>query len=411
MKNNFSRSRSARFRLCAAAAMLVISAPATAGCGSESPATQDRTVDPTSLDTGSYATKPQHVTAADPVAQGRITEALRLGNALPLPSEVDSALADNAHGTHVLLNGYSYEGYITADHFDADTPGFISGFATAAKTKPNTGLYSLDNAVMIFDNEADAANAAVALARTGFALKEAERAEVVALQPTKNPNHRLLWDSKKQLLASWYPVGRFVIFTMVHNSENAYLQIYWNVAAEPAPLVLADKAIDVTTDRLKSFSATPADKIADLPIDPDGMLELTLPRPPGDRTADAFTGTLDQHGALHDADDPNASRARFDTVGVDIVSYGAGQLVRTRDDQAAQTYLETAFADRFHHRIDSPQGLPDASCVKYHGPDLTQFPFVCHVRFGRYVASEWSQQQQDAYQRISAQYAILANKK
>ncbi|GAB2562709.1 DUF7373 family lipoprotein [Nocardia heshunensis] len=402
------RSRRTRLRVLAVAA-LSVAALTSAGCGSESPAAQDQTVDLGKLDTGSYATRPQDPKAADPASRSRVIEALRLGDVVPLPSEIDPALTHSTHGPHVLLQGNLFDGFVKTDHFDADTPGFIAGFATGAQTMPNTGLYSLDAEVMIFDSDGDAANAAAALARTGLSVDDDKRADVVALPPTKYPQQQLRWDSKRQLLASWYSTGRFVMFHLVHNPESFYLQKYWNSAPDPAPVALVDKAIDLTADRLKSFQATPPEKIADLPVDPQGMLALTLARPEGDPTPDAFTGTLDRHGALHDVEDSALSQALFDQAGVDLVSYGAGQLVRTHDAGAARNYLDTAFADRLSHPLAPPTGLPSARCVKYNEPGRGQFPFVCHVAFDRYVASVWSQQLQDVYQRVSAQYAILAN--
>ncbi|WP_040804549.1 DUF7373 family lipoprotein [Nocardia concava] len=406
------RLRSTRVRLRArAAAALAVSILAVAGCGSESSGAEDKTADLGKLDTGNYATKPTDPTTPDPATRARVIEALRLGNIMPLASDIDPALTENSDVPHVFFRKNSFSGYLNIDHFDEDTPGFLSGFDTAAQSPAETGRRSLDDAVLIFDSDTAATDAAAALARTGFDLKEEERADVVPVQSNQHPGAQMLWNPRKQNLASWYPTGRFVIFTLIHNSENVYLQNYWNEPAEPAPMALADKAIDVTADRLKSFQPTAPDKLGALPLDPDGILRLTLARPEGDRTANAFTGTLDGHGALHKRTDPGPSRTLFEQAGVDLVGYGAGELIRTRDAAGAQQYFDTAFVDKFQHRIDPPPGLPGARCVKYHGPRSSAFPYNCYVTFGRYVAAVWSQQLGDVYQRISAQYAILANDK
>ncbi|MEC3955003.1 hypothetical protein VMT65_18320 [Nocardia sp. CDC153] len=403
----FCAGWSTRARLHAAV-VVGLSIMVSAGCGTDS---RSERVDLGKLDTGSYATTPQDPKAADATVRARVIEALRLGNVMPVGSEVDPALTHNTDVAHVFVGKNSFSGYLNVEHFDSDTPGFVTGFATEAQAPAEAGRYSLDNAVMIFDSDAAAAKAAEALARTGFDLKDDERADLVSLQSDRHPAAHIIWHPKKQNLASWYPMGRFVLVTVINQAEEFYLQSYWNAAPAPAPMALADKAIDVTADRLKSFQPTPPDKITGLPLDPDGILRLTLPRPEGDRTANAFPGALDKHGALHKADEPEVARALFERTGVDLVGYGAGELVRTRDSAAARTYFDTAFIDKFQHRIDSPPGLPNARCVKYHGPRQSAFPFTCYVTFGRYVASVWSQQQQDVYQRISAQYAILANDK
>ncbi|MFJ4658162.1 hypothetical protein ACIP5Y_43420 [Nocardia sp. NPDC088792] len=416
MRHHTGRLPSARFGLRAtAAAILLFSALAATGCGSDSHSPGDQPVDLSKLDTGNYQTKPQDFVPKDAATAARTAEALRLGDIMPLPMEIDPALTNHAFGEHVLLTGDSYDGWVDSDHFGTDAPGYVTGFATAAETTPVSGMYSLSDTVMIFDSDADATNAAGALARSGLDLKSLQTGDPSATaqspQSTLHPSAQIRWSPEEQALASWYPTGRFIIFTLIHRGENAYLQDYWHIAADPAPLALADKAIDLTADRLKSFQATPPDKLAGLPLDPDGMLRLTLPRPDGDQTANAFTGTLDGHGALHAEDDPNVAPALFEKAGIDRVSYGAGQLNRARDADSARAYLDAAFIDRFRHPIAPPPGLPNATCTQYRGPDPHRFPFDCHVVVGRYVASVWSQQQQDVYQRISAQYAILANGK
>ncbi|MFJ4658160.1 hypothetical protein ACIP5Y_43410 [Nocardia sp. NPDC088792] len=410
MRYSYGRLRSARIRLRAAgAAVLAVSVLAGAGCGSESHAAKEQTIDLSKLDTGSYATKPKDATTSDPAATGRVLEGVRLGNVLPLASEIDPTLSHSAYVTNLFTDANSYDGLLKTDHFATDTPGFITGFATSGRPSTDGFLGStLYNAVMIFDSDADATSAAAALAHSGFAQSNIV---VEPLQSDQHPAAQIIWTASEQMLASWYPTGRFVIFTMIDQVENRVVDNNFKLAPEPPQLALADKAIDVTVDRLKKFQPTPPDKLAQLPLDPDGMRRLTLPRPPGDQTENAFTGTLDRHGALHTVGDTAKYQALFDRAGADAYSFGAGYLIRTRDTASAQTFLDTGFASKFRHPIDPPTGLPIAQCTNYHGPDDTSAPFICSFAYGRYVATVWSRQKQDAYQRISAQYAILANNK
>ncbi|MFE3057707.1 hypothetical protein [Nocardia sp. NPDC059239] len=412
MRHGYGRLRSARIGVRAAAtALLAVSVLVSAGCGSESHAAEEKTADLAKLDTGSYPTKPQDPTTSDPAKRARILEAVRLGNLLPLASEIDPALTHNGSGANVFTGPNSFGGYLNIDHFGDDTPGFVAGFATSGRPSEDVFVgYTLTNAVMIFDSDSAAAAAATALARSGMTL-ELPNTTADPVQSSQHPTAQMIWAPAEQRLASWYPTGKFVVFTMINEIENAVVQNDLHVAPEPAPLAVADKAIDVTTDRLKSFQPTPPDKLAELPPDPDGMLRLSLPRPAGDQTADAFTGTLDQHGTLHIVGDTAVYKALFEKTGMDGAGYGAGILVRTRDAASAETFLDTTSTSRFKHRIEPPTGLPAARCVKYHGPDDNAAPFTCYVTYGRYVATVWSQQQQDVYQRISAQYAILANNK
>ncbi|WP_369636552.1 hypothetical protein [Nocardia sp. JMUB6875] len=411
MRHDLGRLRSARIGVRAAAATaLAISVLVSAGCGSESHAAEKQSADLDKLDTGNYATKPQDQSISDPAKRGRVLEGLRLGNVLPIASEIDPTLTHNGSAKNLFTEANSFGDLIKVDHFSDDARGFIVGFATSGRPSEDVNLgYTLTDAVMIFDSDADATAAADALSRSGLALKDGTAVD--PLQSTQHPAARVIWAPTEQRLASWYPTGKFVIFTMIDQVENKSVEEAFGVAPEPAPLALADKAIDVTTDRLKNFQPTAPDQLSSLPNDSNGMLRLTLPRPAGDPTANALTGVLDQHGALHTVADTAKYQALFEKTGVEAFSYGAGILVKTRDAASAQTFLDTAFASRFKHRIDPPAGLPAAQCLKYHGPNDYVAPFTCNVAYGQYVATVWSQQQQDAYQRISAQYAILANNK
>ncbi|GAB3207369.1 DUF7373 family lipoprotein [Nocardia tengchongensis] len=417
MNNVFGRRRSARIRLCAAAVALAASVPATAGCGSESHAAQEQTVDLAKLDTGSYTTQPTQVTAPDAVAAGRLAEALRLGGALPLPMEIDPALTTNAGGVHPFTSvsdllvpemrgGKTAFGWLNDTAFTTDPTGFTAGFATSARTDSDADLgYQLTALVMAFDSDSDAAAAATVFAADGF--PDFGNGVGEPAQSTAHPGALLSWLPGSQYLAGFYPTGRFVIGTLVDNREKHYEKI----SDLPDLIAKSDKAIAVTEDRLKSFRPTPPDQLTTLPLDPLGIVRLTLPRPAGDRTASGFSGALDAHSALHDEDKPDTAQALFDKDGVDAVGYGAGALYRTRDAAAAKDLRDLEYVDKFHHPIDSPVGLPGARCVKYHGPDTHAFPFACTVSYGRFAAQVWSQQQQDAFQRISAQYAMLANDK
>ncbi|MFE3222544.1 hypothetical protein [Nocardia sp. NPDC059228] len=397
----------------AAAAAVAVSVLVSAGCGSESHAAEEQSVDLSKLDTGNYGTKPRNVQAKNPAQIGKYLEALRIGNIMPLAQDIDPALTHNVPDVNPFTSGDSFLadqlagnaaafGWLNMTEFDANTPGFIAGFQTGARSNEDSAIsFELKDAVMVFESDDAATTAASALARSGFGKDEGTE----PAHSTTYPSAQIAWTAKDQALASWYATGKFVVLALAINHENAML----HESDQPGLLSLSDKAISVTVDRLKAFQPTPKDKLADLPLDPQGIIRMTLIRPAGDSTAFAFDGTLDAHGALHPADDPNTTRALFDKTGVDLVSYGAGQVVRTRDSAAAATYVTDKGSAKFQRPVDPPSGLPGARCVEYHGPSKNEFPFRCLAAYGRYAAEVWSTQKQDVYQRISAQYAMLAN--
>ncbi|MEU0540298.1 hypothetical protein ABZ319_10540 [Nocardia sp. NPDC005978] len=384
---------------------------AASGCGSESAASEPGPVpvDLSKLDTGNYNTKPQVLAANDAGVMARQLEALRLADVLPLPKEIDPALTFFADvgGPFTSVRSFDDEaifGWLNATEFDANTAGLVGGFHTSAQTHADRSIATaLTNSVMIFDSESSAAAAAGALARSGFNKPEGSEPAASSTFPTAH----ITWKPESQALASWYAVGRYVINTFVYNSENSQI----DVSDQPLLLNLVDKAIAVTVERLKKFQPTPPDKLSELPFDPTGMMRITLLRPKGDNLAAAFEGVLSAAGSLHRSTEVDQDRALLDSAGVDLISYGAVKLYRTRDPVAANKLVQDMWADRFSHRIDPPPGLPTAVCTRYKGPNIFTIPFSCYIANGRFVAMTWSKQQQDAYQRISAQYAMLANDK
>lgn len=397
------------------ALVLVVASLASAGCGSESEAASSDSVavDLTKLDVGTYATAPQDLVLKDPAMMGRNLEALRFAKLMPLPEDIDPGLTHHAGYVAPFTRPADFSGgavleLLDGEHFVDSTPGFVSGFHIRGQSNSDSSIsYAIYAAAMLFETDEAATAAAPALARNGFTTNFRYGDGTEPARSAQFPDAAVIWTPKMQTLASWYAVGRFVIVAVSRNIENTLL----NVSDQASLVKLADRATDVISERLKNFQPTPADKRSELPVDPEGMLRLTLLRPAGDQTGYALTGTLDRGTALQRAFDRKSIRSLYDRTGVDFISYGAGELARTRDAAAADDYVQQISTSRFLHRIDSPPGLPSAKCERYRGPRAREFPFYCFVAFGRYAAAVWSQQQQDVYQRISAQYAILANDK
>ncbi|MFE3188691.1 hypothetical protein ACFXHA_06750 [Nocardia sp. NPDC059240] len=411
MRHGYGRLRSARFRVRAAVAVaLAASVLVGAGCGSESHADETKPVDLSKLDTGTYPTKPHQYAPKDAALAARNAEALRLGSAMPLPMEIDPALTHTMLGVHPFTGADSLEGTAFLDmlnikDFAANTPGLVAGFATAAQSEDDWNISrSMRQAVMIFESPDAANSAALALAHSGF-FPGTSRVPPVPVPSTAYPSAQVIWLPDDQILASFYATGQFVIISTAVNEENWQLK----VSDLPGLQTLADKATAAAVDRLATFQPTAKDKLSDLPLDPQSMLRLTIPLPASPIFAYAFDGTLDKRTDLGLASDAAKTRASFDKAGVDYVSYGTTQLIRTRDAAAAKDLYEGRTRTKFEQLIDSPPGLSTAQCFK--GTRSGSPSFHCYLTYGRYLAQAMSTQQQDAYQQISAQYAILANDK
>ncbi|MEV6771300.1 hypothetical protein AB0N05_22035 [Nocardia sp. NPDC051030] len=389
----------------AVAAVLSALALVTVSCGSESDSDTGQSVDLAKLDVGNYPTKPQPWEPKDRTEAARNQEGLRLGDIMPVGEEIDPALkipgATRPFLKAAKPTGGTMFSWLNTSEFTNNTPGLVAGFGAAAESNLDREISTrLSNNVLLFDSDAAAASAASALARSGFEKSSGGPAQT---RSTQYPTASVMWLTEYQVLASWYATGRFVIVEVVEEHTNVLLK-----QPDQTPLLaLADKAISVTADRLKAFQPTPKDKLADLAVDSEGMLQRSL------RTADAtFTGTLDAHGALHMADGLDSrSSALYEKTGVDIVGFGGRELFRARDSAAAATLVRESTTNRVLVAAESPPELPQARCVKYRGPVTSTVPYYCNVSYGRYAARVWSDQLKDAQQQIAAQYAILVNSK
>ncbi|MBF6438682.1 DUF7373 family lipoprotein [Nocardia cyriacigeorgica] len=400
-------ARSHRFR--AGVALLFACALAASGCGSDTEAAEPA-VDLTQLDVGGYATLPRELGAPKNKDVPRFVEAQRLGNVIPLPVEIDPKLVYQPPGAvrPFLLpdesHGSPIHRWIKEDNFANDAKGFISGFsATGQSNKVNSLAYTLSTSVMIFSDAKSATDAAANLSRAGFYDDDKYPVEPAKLD--EHPAAQVRYQPGMQVLASWLAQDRFVIVTIVSNYENKLL----GESDLPGLSALSEKAITATSAALEKFEPTPPDKMMENSIDPDGMRSISLRRPEGDSFLNV-PGTYDLHGALHFPTDPVQRRQELEAAGVDRVAHDAGELYRTADAESAQELMDkSSQLNRFFRSADSPKGLPQATCTEYKGPAQGAIRFYCHVTYDRYYAFMGAEQLLDAQQRISAQYAILAN--
>ncbi|WP_280234009.1 DUF7373 family lipoprotein [Nocardia cyriacigeorgica] len=400
-------ARPHRFR--AGVALLFACALAATSCGSDTEAATP-TVDLTQLDVGGYATLPRDIGEPKNTDVPRFVEAQRLGNVMPLPVEIDPKLVYQPPGTvrPFLLPDEAHSSpihrWIKEDNFAADAKGFVSGFsATGQSNKVNSIAYTLSTSVLIFPDTKSATDAAANLSRAGFYDDDEYPVEPAKLD--KYPAAHVRWQPGGQVLASWLAKDEFVIVTIASDYESKVL----GESNLPGMSALAEKAIAATSTALDKFEPTPPDQFMQTSIDPDGLRSISLRRPEGDSFLNV-PGTYDLHGSLHFPTDPLARKQELEDAGVDRVAYDAGELYRAADAESAQELKDkSSELSRYFRSADSPKGLPQATCMEYVGPAAGAIRFYCHVAYDRYYAFMGAEQLLDAQQRISAQYAILAN--
>ncbi|WP_024800325.1 hypothetical protein [Nocardia sp. BMG51109] len=394
-------------------AAALVATLAAAGCGSDgSDAAAPPPAPPVeigSLDLGPYSPQPRDMGTPKNMEQARQIEAERLGNYVPLPSDIDPGFVHPAPFSamvfidpeHSLLNDIIK---VDVERFRADAPDLVGGFGSYARNDPYNQGMELANTVLLFPDEQKAAAAAAALERTDFSFNDRNQPVPVA----KYPDAHAHWDPTVQSIGSWYATGRFVVYTWIYDQAKVWL----NKVDQPVLTALLQKSLDTVVPAIAKFTPTPPDQLMSKPIDDEGMLGRTLIRPKEDTDGAWLNppGVYNAHAALHFSTDRVATQQNFDEAGVDkFADYGT-ELYRARDARSAEKLRdELSNATRNFRTAEPPKNLPAAKCREYHGKEQMATRYYCSVAYGRYTSMAWANQLLDAQQRISAQYAMLVN--
>ncbi|MFD3507626.1 hypothetical protein [Nocardia sp. NPDC058666] len=399
-----------------AATAIAIGLLFTAACGGESatpapPTPAEPQIDLSKLELGNYSGVPQPLEKPIDEAQGRAVQAQRLANHIPLPMEIDTRLkhySDTIPKVFTTINHQTMGSWVGSDlepHKEA-LAGFVSGFTSAANSDAHLSLsVSLENRVLIFDSEASATSAMNTLVDSELAA-DPEKAIVAVPQ---FPNARAYQKANRQTLFSWYSTGQFIIFTAVWDHLSTEL----STTDLPGMMDLVTKSLAAIPGRISEFKPASAQERDTLSPDWDGMLARTVPAINDQAPGLTVPGVYDRHGGLQISRQAEFDRTLFEDAGVDRVGFNGGYLYRARDTAAAIAVTNRhATFTKFYRKVSSPPALPIARCYELKNPtSKTRMRYYCSVNFDRYAADISANQLEDAYQRISAQYALLANGK
>jgi hypothetical protein len=206
-----------------------------------------------------------------------------------------------------------------------------------------------------------------------------------------------------------------------------------------SPEQMVASALGKQESLIRDYVPTPADKLADLPVDPSGWLLA--------RTLDAndspgtIGGVWEPNAWLHFEDDPIAAAALFADAGVDWVAQAAATVYQTRDAEAGAIMLAKMIAALSAtpsvEAASAVPGLPQARCFRQQYVNFIAraregeivsgapgaappgspgswlrvgWPFKCVAATDRWVFTVYAESMSDAAQRISAQYRILARR-
>lgn len=397
-----------RWGFCAASIAIVVAV--TTGCsdGGDEAAAARPEVDLASLDYGNISPEPRVYGKPKDIEMARLVEAMRLGNHVPLPWEIDPAFEYSSSWWSAvrIFNSFDTAALTTrtasGPELNTRVPGLVGGFVSSGADGTDLDIMrSLDNVVMIFDTETHAKDAATALADTNRQVQPGQTAISLAEHPEAIVQYN---PDSPGLVTSYYPTGKYVVLTSVVDLVAAKLK-----KVDPAPLLpLVSASLTTVPDALRGFTPTPPDQLMNLDVDPDGMLGRALHTVSLDMGQAGIPGRYNRHGGLHLSLMPQADRDLFEETGVDQVSWQGNFVYRTEGPAAARA-LATAHAQtsKFLRRAPSPANLPDAQCLEYIGPAQQIPKFACSIHYDRFAADVSAGQLTDVHQRVSAQYAIL----
>lgn len=173
------------------------------------------------------------------------------------------------------------------------------------------------------------------------------------------------------------------------------------------------RILELQFDALEELTPTPPDDMLDLPIDPDGMMRITLRgKYPGTAGYNDMAGAYPPSAHLHMETDAGVFHD-YAAYGVDLVARNEATVYRTGSLQQAFS-LQSALtrAGRYDTELPNPPGIADARCLMYEFSGI-QDSSSCVVVYDRYVAvidgfSYGNAPSPELHQATAAQYAMLS---
>lgn len=389
-----------RARVMTAITCLALTA-ALAGCGKSGIAVPGE-LDVRTLDTGSYPVN-RYTYDRNNGGKGATLEGIRMTAAVAPSDRIDPAL-NIGRGGAVLA---SVDDVLNVSHLASAVKnvlvnrGFLAGFASSGSDRedvndnPDPNSTTITTRVLRFPTT-DAAK---------LAARELEDADFsVAL----NANQKLTLPDYPDAYAHWRPGVPTIGVAMAHKDFVISLFILRPTADVQGLLSWTKKTLDAEVPVLDAFQATPADQIAQLPVDPDRLLARTLVADRDHRTVDPDKfAVFPANWLVLPSDDLKSWTKLVADTGADEMSVADGSFViRVRDAGAATDLVTGMISNLQETSASTPDKVPDAKCV-HRSSDKK--PSRCYVRYKQYVGVADGANDAEAQKKAVAQYALLAN--
>ncbi|WP_024800322.1 hypothetical protein [Nocardia sp. BMG51109] len=361
-------------------------------------------IDVRALDVGPYATD-RHSYDPGPGGKGPLLEGMRMSQAVVPSVRIDPSLAvgaggrvvaDSADATEHLLAGVAKP--VLDRH--RMVVGYVSGGSDRADAAaPNAT--SITDLVLRFPDPESAAAAARELEDTDFGV-------------APDLNRKLTVPSHPGAYVHYRPGVPTVGTFMAHREFVISLFIERPSADEHDLLAWVRKTLDAQTPELDRFRATPRDRLAELPVDPDRLLARAVVR---DRYQVAHPERFAVFGApafVHTAADETARQRLVDDTGLDAVAIAeTSSVLRVRDADAALHLVDgmLSAAGPQYDDATAPNAVPGAKCLQLNatGDPQNESRYRCYVPYHRYVQAVVGSDRTDVEYRTAAAYALMAN--
>ncbi|NNH69809.1 hypothetical protein HLB23_08005 [Nocardia uniformis] len=392
-------------RVATVAASLSLTA-LVAGCGVNGTALPGE-IDVRALNTGAYPID-RHSYDQRADGDGALLEGFRMAEAVVPTSEIDPSLSIGRGGivlpdprTVVSVSNLS-----GASRPVLENRGFITGYAASGSDLPDKG------------NTTDPASTAITVRLLRFPDADAAK---LAARELEDADFNVALDQNKKLtiaeypdaFAHWRPGVPSIGMTMPRKEFVISVFASRPRADEKDLVSWAKKTLDAEVPVVDAFQPTPADKLDELPVDPDGLLARTLVDDRDNRTPDPDTFAVYGPNSLVLVAADQAKRQQLiDEVGMDAMSTGDDNfLFRVRDADGGAK-LVNGLIDALGERWVSspaPENVPGTKCARLNRAGDADNAYRCYVVYKRYVGLVNADSEREAQLKASAQYALLAN--
>lgn len=387
----------------------------TEGTPRPAPTSAAGSVNPSVLDPGKYPTTPLPALGnAGSDHAGRLAEGRRMAAYVIGPWQADPTLTtagtDSPATVVETFEQLSHVLWIPILGGAYNLP-LVVGFSSERQTPGPNPQMTLRNAVVRFADTTTAATAAHGMHDHAMHMPRDPRATPIVTEPEQVipiPGH----PEAAGALLTFQEGNRTVRELNVFTAHGPYvlIQVARCAAGPDCETSLAAKTLDLQPALIDTFTPTPANQFATLPLDPTGLVARTLPLPP-DQTTSTTGAAYPPAGALHFDDEPTTTGPALTAAGVDNVSINLTTVYQAKDPAAAQTltqtFSDTAAKTPVAQTASPAPGLPQSRCTKVAGPNGLVPRYWCLTTAGRYTIKATARQLNSAHQQLAAQYRIL----